>query len=448
MSAAQNTHNPIRIGIDGYNLAMPHGTGVATYGMVLARTLRAMEYQVEGVFGLDVGQDAVLREVMFFDRFARGQGMPGKKLKSALEFIASPLRRRAVTVPMEGAVEARTFRERLPHFDRVVSSPYLFEIAHKRYSLTRLFTTLTMDNPPDIMHWTYPVPIRLKGARNIYTLHDLVPLKLPFTTLDFKKTYFRIIRECIRSADHICTVSESSRNDIIARFGIAEGRITNTYQAALGAGAASVDLAGVDALAEERAIERVYGLKKDGYFLYFGAIEPKKNLGRLIEAHLGRNTKTPLVIVGSQGWQSDQELRLLPPKLGGGAMFQNKRASPVMRLGYLPRAMLEPLMRGSRAVLFPSLYEGFGLPVLEAMQAGAPVLTSDTSSLPEVGGDAALYVDPYDTGSIGAALERLDNDAELRETLRAGGREQAELFSMARYAERLRPVYEQVLPGE
>ena len=114
------------------------------------------------------------------------------------------------------------------------------------------------------------------------------------------------------------------------------------------------------------------------------------------------------------------------------------------RFEYGSRSMLVTLIRGARAVLFPSLYEGFGLPVLEAMLLGTPVVTSRTSSLPEIAGDAALYVDPYETDDIARAIKTITADGDLRAELTRRGRVQAEQFSVARYRERVGPLYERL----
>ena len=174
------------IGIDGYNLAMPRGTGIATYGLNLARTLQAAGHGVTGVFGLRVGQDAALRETLFYDRvgqpdtarllFGGRWHRRAAMLRATLDRGLSPL---ALDVPLTGRVDKAAFTERLPAFDRLVSSPGLFPLAQRYFSATGRFLPLRMEDPPEIMHWTYPVPVRLEGARNIYTIHDLVPLRLP-----------------------------------------------------------------------------------------------------------------------------------------------------------------------------------------------------------------------------------------------------------------------------
>ena len=286
------------------------------------------------------------------------------------------------------------------------------------------------------MHWTYPVPVKLAGARNLYTMHDMVPLRLPYTTLDVKKNYHGLVERCAREADHLCTVSEASRDDIVSRFPGAAERLSVTYQAS------PLPVGTLDAAPEADAqmIEGIFGLRWRGYFLYFGAIEPKKNIGRLIEAYLTTQTRTPLVIVGARAWEADQELKLLGGELGGQHL-----AHRIVRLDYLPRKLLLKLVRGAKAVTFPSLYEGFGLPVHEAMLMGTPVLTGNTSSLPEVAGDAALLVDPYDVEAIAVGLRRLDGDDALCADLGARGLVHATRFSVASYEERLARMYATIM---
>jgi glycosyltransferase involved in cell wall biosynthesis len=200
-------------------------------------------------------------------------------------------------------------------------------------------------DPPHIMHWTYPLPIKLEGAHNIYTIHDLVPLRLPHTTLDDKGYYLALIRGCIAHASRICTVSDSSRADILRLFPQAAGKVTNTYE--------SIDIS-TESVPEGAELDDflhgVFGLKTRGYFLFFGSLEPKKNIGRLLEAYLSAGITAPLVIVGAQAWKSERELGLLKlhnHRLEGGPQIR--------QIDYLPFATLLRLISGARAVVFPSM---------------------------------------------------------------------------------------------
>ena len=430
-----------RVMIDGFNLALPRGTGVATYGYNLALAGQAMGWQVDGLYGLRAPFNRKLREIMFYEALGSEQVTPTSSrwkfygLRESSLLIRPKLARQ---IPLGKDVEIGQFANRLPRFDRLFTAPDLFQMAERHYRRYGLFLPVKVPNTPEIMHWTYPLPIRLIGAKNVYTLHDLVPLRLPYASLDNKRYYYKLMRACLRKADHICTVSETSKADIHRLFKIKDSKVTNTFQA-VRMPKAILETSDDEV---EASVRSIFNLPYKGYFMFFGAVEPKKNVARLIEAYLSLSTKTPLVIAGSRAWGSDVELRLLqkdeiqPLK----ATFKNVR-----RIDYLPRQLLMRLVRGAKAVAFPSLYEGFGLPALEAMMLGTPVLTSNTSSLPEVVGDAALKVDPYKTGEIAAALRQLDTDAALRARLSAAGIERARLFSMEAYQDRLGAMYDRIL---
>ena len=430
----------MRIGVDGYNLAMPKGTGVATYGFELTATLAAMGHSVEGVFGLAVPAEVAMREVAFFDGYWRANAPARtRRWRRRADAVRSLAGLRARDVALTGFLDRATLPGRFPSFSRFASVADLFYRAHRHFQWTGRFLSLSVEQPPEIMHWTYPVPVKLKGSRNIYTLHDLVPLKLPWTTLDNKQSYAALAARCVRDAAQICTVSEASERDIVDRFPAAAGKIVNTYQIAADADMRPTDSAEADA----RLIESAFELKHRTYFLYYGAIEPKKNIGRIVEAYLRLDSATPLVIVGGIGWSSEEELRLIPGEGATGATgnFVTSRGQRIVRLDHLPRKLLAKLIRGAKAVVFPSLYEGFGLPVLEAMQLGTPVITSNTSSLPEVAGDAALLVDPYDVQSISEAMRAVDQSPALCDDLAARGLVQASIFSPEHYRERLTTLY-------
>jgi glycosyltransferase involved in cell wall biosynthesis len=335
---------------------------------------------------------------------------------------------------MTGRVVARPFEARLPYFDRIWSLKHLFSLGDAHFRTFGFEAPVNVGTRPAIAHWTYPLPLRVPGTRNIYTFHDLIPLRLPYTTLDVKRRYFKLVQRLARRADHIVTVSENSRNDIINLLGAAPERVTNTYQAA--AIPESYMNKPRDVLARE--IEGPFRVKLGEYFLFYGAIEPKKNIGRLIDAFLAADIATPLLMVGTIAWKAEEELRFLESKGW-------RQKSRIRHFDYAPFPTLVSLIRGAKAVLFPSLYEGFGLPVLEAMTLGTPVMASNQSSIPEVAGDAALLVDPYDRRQMAEAIRRLDADAELRAELAARGPRQAARFTQEIYAKRIRDLYDTVL---
>jgi glycosyltransferase involved in cell wall biosynthesis len=438
-----------RILIDGFNLDLESGTGVATYARNLSFCIHRLGYGTEILYGTRAspGVHELLHEIAFFDS---NVGEPPKwlaLLRRAREMVVGLTPSR---VPITGQVIAAHYKSRMPYFDEIWNVPNLFGRPTLSPSITdEVFARwrrlrVRMRPKPDIVHWTFPLPMFVPGTKNVYVIHDLVPLRLPFTTLDNKRHYFRLVRALARKADHIITVSETSRKDIINLLGVPEWKITNTYQ--------SVEIPdkymrkSIDVISRE--IEGTINIKVGEYMLFFGAIEPKKNIGRLIEAYLASNIDTPLVIVGKIGWKSENELRLLHREV---ILYQEqigfliRARQRIWQIDYAPFSLLVSLIRGAKSVLFPSLYEGFGLPIVEAMKLGTPVLTSTEGSSPEVAGDSALLVDPYDTRAIAEGIIALDKDAELRSSLSAKGRKRAELFSPEAHSCRLDVVYRALL---
>ncbi|RKP47731.1 glycosyltransferase family 4 protein [Pararobbsia silviterrae] len=429
------------IGIDGRNLALPQGTGVATYARNLANTLHDMGWGVSTLYGAPIrsGVPPLLREVQFFDYLGGEQGKKSVRViagDAIKEVVRSPFGFRAVDVVQSGIVETRRFADRLPSESAIFNVDNLFNVARRHFKRHGTFLRVSLPTPPDVMHWTYPLPVTVAGAVNIYTIHDLVPLRLPYTTLDNKKYYYRLIKQCLETADHVCTVSERSKTDIVDFFGTPGQKISNTYQSVDASSWATHDRA-----VAESEVEGIFGLPPQGYFLFFGAIEPKKNVRRLVEAFLSARLDARLVIVGAQAWKADEELKLVHALHKDGAGSRSR----ISLFDYVPRALLVSLIRAAKAVVFPSLYEGFGLPVVEAMQLGTPTLCSTGGSLPEIAADASLCVDPYDVADIARGLRMLDQDPDLRRQLSEKGIERARDFNSDAYKARLNAMYDRVL---
>jgi glycosyltransferase involved in cell wall biosynthesis len=429
--------SPMHVGIDGMNLAIPRGTGIATYARSLSHCVSELGHRVDVVYGLNIGAktDPALREVEFFDLLESERGRKAPKFPSfgwAADMIGATAGIPATEIGLTGRTIATPLAARLPHYDRIFNAQDLFGLAGRYFRNFGRFLRVRMDTPPAIMHWTYPLPITMMGSKNIYTVHDVVPLRMPYTTLDNKAFHFRLLKACFRQADHIVTVSETSRRDILSFFpALSPERITNTYQA--------VTITPLETAEIDLIVRDAFGLQPRGYFLFFGSIEPKKNVGRLLEGYLTSGVAMPLVIVGARAWKSESELALLKHRAADDLRIR--------QIDYLPANVLAKLIGGARAVVFPSLYEGFGLPVLEAMSLGTPVLTSRESSLPEIAGQAALLVDPYDPRDIAAGLQRLAEDGAFCAELSRRGGIQATQFDMAHYRDRISALYGSVLRG-
>ena len=432
--------------IDGFNLDLEKGTGVATYARNLSYELHNLGYQTNILYGTRAapGIDKLLAEIAFFDPNVGTMSRYRQWIQNKNDTIKALTGVTAKKVPITGRVISKAYSSRMPYFDEIWNVPNLFNRANAYFWTFGSQLSVKLPTKPALMHWTYPLPLRIQGAKNIFTLHDLVPLRLPYTTLDIKRRYYKLIKMLLKRADHIVTVSERSKKDIVDLFGYPEEQITNTYQA--------VDLPQKYLNKTEetvrREIEGSFNFGYKNYFLYFGAIEPKKNVGRLIEAYLASKIDTPLVIVGKLAWNNDNDLRLLKdPSIRYLEQIDKLTYTRdrIYHLDYVPFPLLVSLIRGAKAVTFPSLYEGFGLPVLEAMRLGTPVISSTEASIPEVTGDAALLVDPYDTHAISEAIRAIDSDGELRGELSKRGLKQAALFSSERYRSRLTEMYDRLL---
>jgi glycosyltransferase involved in cell wall biosynthesis len=428
---------------DGLNLSLRRQTGIATYTRMLTRAAHDLGHEVGVVYSTPFtpAKNTLLREIAFFDE--KRPSMTGKRkltlrraLNHAIDQTRYHLPVKPLPVELSGAVVTRQFRPTLATHDRVFVARNLFANARDYFSRTKAFVNLAFEPRPDILHCTYPLPLRVKSGCNVYTIHDLVPLRLPFTTEDNKRQLFRLLKKIAREADHIVTVSENSKRDIVDLLGVEERRISNTYQ--------TVDFPKewlerpVAAIANQ--LEGIFDLELGDYLLFYGALEPKKNVRRLIDAYLISGVDLPLVLVVAGGWQNEAEMKLLAEHTEPeGARKRSGRG--IRRLDYVSFATLVTLIRGARAVIFPSLYEGFGLPVLESMVLGTPVVASCEAALPEVAGDAALLVDPYDTDQIAQAIATIVNDADLRAELSRRGPLQAAKFSVERYRQRVAAVY-------
>lgn len=413
--------------IDGYSLSLSQGTGIATYARGLAHTLKSVNHRVGVLYGKPIKNSApqLLKEVALYDEeperdpdTASFAYIWSRRIQNTLALASSPtLTFTAEQIPITGAVVPDPQTHRVPEGISAYNIYRLYDIAQQQFSNLRAFTTVRAPNPPETMHWTYPMPLRMQGARNVYTLHDLVPLRLPYLTLDNKRRYYALVKRIADTADHIITVSECSKQDIMSLLNVPEHKITNTYET-VHIPDRLLNISDDDIAAE---VENVFGLGFKKFYLFYGTIEPKKNVTRLVQAYLASGVKDPLVIVGPRAWGT--EGKALAHDIERGAYGDRVR-----RIKYVPFASLVSLIRAAKATLFPSLYEGFGLPVLESMMLGTPVLSSKVSSIPEVAGDAALLVNPYDPNDIRDGIRNLDTNPDFRHSLAQKGRLQVAKF--------------------
>jgi glycosyltransferase involved in cell wall biosynthesis len=283
-----------------------------------------------------------------------------------------------------------------------------------------------------LFHATEHLLPPLLSIPTVLTVHDLIFRHLPEHHKPLNRWYLNwALPLFCRRASHVIAISECTRHDLTAAYGVAPGKISVIHEAADPCFKPQT----ADRVAE---IRRRYGLP-DRYLLFVGTIEPRKNLTRLLHAFEvveADGLSDALVVVGRRGWLYD------------GFFDELERSSARERVilpGYVPDVDLPAVYAGAQALVFPSLYEGFGLPALEGMASGTPVACSGISSLPEVVGDAALTFDPSNEEAIVATLRRLLSDPDLQHDLAQRGLERAAQFSWDRTAAETEAVYETVL---
>jgi len=287
--------------------------------------------------------------------------------------------------------------------------------------------------PPDALFVPAHVLPLVHPRASLVTVHDLGYLYFPEAHPWHQRLYLDLsTRWNARTAAHLLADSKVTMTDLVARYDIPPERITVAHPGL------DETLAPIRDHSTIEAVKARYGIAGD-YFLYLGTLQPRKNLTRLITAFgaLQPETLKPetiLVLAGKRGW------------LYGGLFTQVHRMgleNHVLFPGYIPDEDKAALLSGALAFVFPSLYEGFGLPVLEAQGCGCPVITSTTSSLPEVAGGAALLVDPSDADGIATAMRRIVADSALRETLIEDGFANVRRFSWTACAQSVLSVVEQ-----
>ena len=278
----------------------------------------------------------------------------------------------------------------------------------------------------DVCHFpATSVPARYRGKR-VVTVHDLAIYDFPEWfpgQQDFAVNM--LVPESIERADRVIVVSQNTKADLLRLFRVPASRVEVIYE--------GVEIANADEAAERADVKGVFQLRGP-YVLYLGTLEPRKNLTVLLRAWREVKTNATLVLAGAKGWQADDIFNELE-------LCRRQRPGSVRYLGYVSHDQKIGLMKNAVCFVFPSLYEGFGLPVLEAMALGAPVITSNVSSLPEIADGAAILINPYSQTEIVEAVTQLLNDEGLRTKYRELGFGRAKIFDWRTTAAKTLQVY-------
>ena len=386
----------MRIGID-VTSAIRQGAGIGRFTRELIRALLALDSPHEYIL------------------FTATGGAPHDIVQSRLAYLTQP----AAARPSRFAIRNLTF----------LSDDWLHRLWHRaRLPIPIEVITGRVDvfHEPDFV-----LPPTLPGARTVLTVHDLTFIRDPESAFPRLRRYLnRVVPRSVARALHVLADSIATKNDVVELFGTQPDKITVLY------GGVDAHFAPVQEPDRLAAVRARYGIGQGPFILGIGTIQPRKNYRRLIQAFADLKSSASslqLVIAGGKGWMYDQifaEVKRLG--LEGHVIFP----------GFVDDEDLPALYSAAEMLAYPSIYEGFGLPILEAMACGTPVVTSRTSSLPELAGDAALLVEPADVADIADAMRRLRQDAGLRRRLVAQGFGQARRFTWEKAANQLLGVYE------
>lgn len=378
---------PIRLAMNGLSLLVPHA-GIATYTRNLAIALRESS-QVDLSMFYGAGWSSGIRD--------------------------SPL-------PGAGGLKQAILK--------VIPRPYWLRrlgLAQRRFSVGVRRLRIDLYHEPAFLPFRFDGPI-------VITIHDLSPLRYPETHPAERVANFRrYLPDAIERAARIIVDSAFVGREVIEIFGVNPERVKPT-------------LLGVSAdyrprgSEETAAVMAKYGLERGRYVFAVGTLEPRKNLVQAIEAHgllpEALRRRAPLVVAGAKGWVA----AALEERIAAA-----ERSGDVRWLGYVPSAELPLLYAAARVLVYPSIYEGFGFPPLEAMASGVPVITSNQASLPEVAGSAAIMVEPRDGEALRREMQRLlEDDGEVKRRV-ALGHAQAAKFTWQRCAEQTMAVYREAL---
>jgi glycosyltransferase involved in cell wall biosynthesis len=312
------------------------------------------------------------------------------------------------------------FKDKINFSNQVIELPFYrwkMEQLWERYLLPRKVNRCKID-----VFWggRFYVPIGLK-CRAVATIHDMAFLKIPgLTSKEVVKYFDSLIRQSIKSASSFIAISETTKNDFCELYNVSEDKVDVIYN--------GYDPYFQQAMSNEEVESTLekFGIAQS-YILFIGTLEPRKNLRNLCKAYLNSQAfkeNVSLVICGKMGWLQDQFMQEIRPYI---------ESKKIIVTGYVTDNELLCLYKRSLFFAFPSLYEGFGIPILEAMAAGVPVLTSNNSSMKELFMDCTEQIDPYDIESISNGINRLLSK-DLRSSLAIKGREKASNFSWSKCA--------------
>lgn len=417
--------------IDSHDLAIPSGTGIKNYGLQLISVLKELGASPDLLVSARTDSNPLVASSMLYDSPHRNE----REVTGWRRVMSQRMRfgslKAAHIPPINGHGGPVVPDSVFPHGMGCSVIFNCYNASRAIQEKAKIITSFQTAKNYRIWHATQPLSLRHKNAIQITTVHDLIPILYPHLCDERRPLFHQRVQESVRSSRAIAVDSEHTKTELLHYFSVPEEKIvvTHLYSA--------VSREDCDSRAVDMAM-KVFNLQRQNYILFVGTLDSRKNVRRLVEAYLSLGSEQVLVLAGKTGWESSEELKVLEH-------LEKKTGQDVRRLSYVPRTMLSALYQGASCLAFPSLAEGFGLPVLEAMASGCPVVCSSTTSLPEAGGDAVEYVHPLSVESIAAGLAKVLGDTAHRKALVERGFERARYFSRERFAGKIAELYEKAL---
>lgn len=286
-----------------------------------------------------------------------------------------------------------------------------------------------------------PNGIGKSGAKTVVTVHDLIFERFPQTYhLDERYVHRWKIKYACRVADAVIAISQQTKNDLVEFYNVPAEKITVVYQTC------SPIFQRIVSDNEKLEIKKLYNLP-DKYFLFVSSIAPRKNLITICKAMIAlkEQLQVPLVVIGN-GKKEKEEVRDLMEANGVAHLLILLNEMPQSQQArFVNSADLPAIYQQALALIYPSIFEGFGIPLVEALYSNLPVISSNAGCLPEVGGDAALYFEPHDINTLAQHLLNVSNDTQLIASMMSKGKIQAEKFSNEQYADSMMALYKKLL---
>jgi glycosyltransferase involved in cell wall biosynthesis len=413
----------------GYDLEQKLYRGINFYIKATVKVTKDMGYKNYIVTGARSEKNPCLQELSVV-RNLETQEKIGKK-KVILRYLKDLLNFNQFKVIEKNYINAQEIPklDYLSYVDGYINKTSIYEIIGLQSRMFDFPYSLDI-KIADILFATCPMNIKNKNKKGftIQTLHDIIPLVCAYhPPKDSSRIFYKRVKSMLNYSDMIFSVSEFSRQELLKIFPKYEEKIHVTHQPV------PINEEEKSIACEElfqKATLSKYNLEKSGYLLFVGVLEKRKNIESIIDAYLAIKEKInmPLVLVGSLGYGSDKVKKII------------KTNNSIRQIGYVSNLEKLVLLKNANLFVFPSFYEGFGLPPLEAMTMGCPVLTSNTSALPEVCKDAALYVNPNNLVDIIEGILELVNNSSLRSELVQKGYEVSGHFSFENYQRKIQEI--------